>query len=674
MRSRAPTPLALALATLVAALAPALARGQSRTDPSSSRDSGAGEVPAPTRGAAPTSPTRETPSPSPSPSPSPGREAPTSWGDGWELSETEHPWLDLADESCLDPRGIEYDPTWPTTLEIRVTEPDDAVAPWTSFALTLFTDESHTRGARWSSPGSGATKVLWQVSTRRFGREFEHYPVGLLASGWAEGDEAGQFDIDFDHLLSTVPPPSPGAQPWDVELSMVGVDVHDLEITVPDFGYAELASGPRLYAVRVTPFDGSVRAGAPSNTVYVLIRDREETNPLVPFQPPGSPYQVEILSMTPIYPPTMSGDCVTITGIDHEVALAQLGPNYDRPGYPFNPIYRYFESRIGDVYCPDHDDGGGLGGFFDAFFDFLVTLASLPAEAYEELKEGFVEIVAEIWNATGGAAFDLECDEECQDLLVTGLEIGLASLGIPPQLPNAEELMDQGLDYLVAAAVEEAGMSCDDTCRDLIADGIQELGARIADQTAHSVSPGLPAWVVAEPYRWATLRPAVATLEITLDPTSPYDQTDHQAYLSVSFPGRNEYIVGRTVSVDCDFCEFDPSLHRYVVNEPIEGPMFQPVFLEIPPLRRGESLTLPIVLHATDFWLPGHEVELPCPGCIGSYNDWPYFYEGGEVTVQASVQCYAPLGNWDSMQAWQVCGGSDVRTATMPTYGGEYRL
>ena len=38
------------------------------------------------------------------------------------------------------------------------------------------------------------------------------------------------------------------------------------------------------------------------------------------------------------------------------------------------------------------------------------------------------------------------------------LDAGLVALGIPPSLPNFDQLMNEGLDYLASSVVEQIGV------------------------------------------------------------------------------------------------------------------------------------------------------------------------------------------------------------------------
>jgi hypothetical protein len=115
----------------------------------------------------------------------------------------------------------------------------------------------------------------------------------------------------------------------------------------------------------------------------------------------------------------------------------------------------------GDFFCfppPDSD------GFFDSLvngFSSLVTgaidaigaVVNTVAAIWEEIKGVVVNFVADAIGALG-----IPCDDTCREGITLGLNVGLAALGLPPSLPNFDQLSEQGLDYLVAEAAEQYGV------------------------------------------------------------------------------------------------------------------------------------------------------------------------------------------------------------------------
>lgn len=113
--------------------------------------------------------------------------------------------------------------------------------------------------------------------------------------------------------------------------------------------------------------------------------------------------------------------------------------------------------QIVDV-CADHDEsfferlGDALGDFFGA----LGNLVDSISRAYAWAKSQAVALAA---SAMEGLGVPCPCPiGSCEDCLSAALDYGLASLGIPPTLPNFDQLVDQGVDYLAASIAAETGL------------------------------------------------------------------------------------------------------------------------------------------------------------------------------------------------------------------------
>jgi hypothetical protein len=74
----------------------------------------------------------------------------------------------------------------------------------------------------------------------------------------------------------------------------------------------------------------------------------------------------------------------------------------------------------------------------------------------------------------------IDCDTLCQEALMTGLDAALAAVGMPPSLPNFDELADRGLDYLEDVAAEESGVPEEflDEARSIAAQAIQDMKSK----------------------------------------------------------------------------------------------------------------------------------------------------------------------------------------------------
>ena len=116
--------------------------------------------------------------------------------------------------------------------------------------------------------------------------------------------------------------------------------------------------------------------------------------------------------------------------------------------------------------------------FWNDFFGLLSDIYNSVRQAYDGLKETMVNFVAD--------NFPL-IDQETRDLLRAAvralLETGLTAIGIPPTLPNFEALAEEGLDYCLEVAINEAcasmGIPADQVTQEIRDQVGSELAAKI---------------------------------------------------------------------------------------------------------------------------------------------------------------------------------------------------
>lgn len=89
-------------------------------------------------------------------------------------------------------------------------------------------------------------------------------------------------------------------------------------------------------------------------------------------------------------------------------------------------------------------------GFWDEFFSLLKSIYSGVSEAYANAKTSVVSLVDYIPLIGDDARGYLKTAARA------AIDYGLASIGIPPTLPNVDQLAEGGMDYLMKVAVDEA--------------------------------------------------------------------------------------------------------------------------------------------------------------------------------------------------------------------------
>ena len=178
-------------------------------------------------------------------------------------------------------------------------------------------------------------------------------------------------------------------------------------------------------------------------------------------------------------------------------------------------------AHVGNRFVLVWKSSGGGGWSIGGALKSLVTTGGTAlgkgvdtlSQLYESVKDGLAEVGADVINtAIPGACSAIEsAGSSCEQLVKGGIEAGLMSMGIPPSLPNWEELKDEGIDYVAAevgTAIEQqtgipAGLT-EDLLRKVAHDVLEKMGHKAG-------GTGSFAWV--KPY--INLYPAI--LRLTLD-------------------------------------------------------------------------------------------------------------------------------------------------------------
>jgi hypothetical protein len=112
---------------------------------------------------------------------------------------------------------------------------------------------------------------------------------------------------------------------------------------------------------------------------------------------------------------------------------------------------------------------------FEAVGGAIGSLASFGASIYN----GAVDFVTDTLSSVACGALSGDAKKACEAGVSIAVKVGLASLGLPPEIPDFEKLMNEGLDYALAVAAEQLsaqlGFECDKFCQDLVKAGIDGL-------------------------------------------------------------------------------------------------------------------------------------------------------------------------------------------------------
>ncbi|MCB2178728.1 LysM peptidoglycan-binding domain-containing protein [bacterium] len=546
-------------------------------------------------------------------------------------------------------------------------------------------EEDRAREFRWSSNAAGATGGIYQVATQPFPDDYDLNPPGLLLSGDAGAVVDGNtvtgsaFFLDFGELAAAMTGgtsvPALSAQPageYDWLLPL-------LQPTGPSFQWMTEDNAEPMFYVRVVPMAGNQPAAGASNPVTVVYQPAgEQENILVEVPVPPELYDIEIVDFTPIIPQSMQYGCVYITDIDYAVFMTNI-TDFVMGTIQGEDLYEMYKSAYENhtPICPEPYKGVGEPAWYESFLDFLSSASAWLSELYSDIKAGVIDIVATALDALP----IIDCDDSCRYLLEKGLDAGMLALGIPPELPNLEQLTDQGLDYLVEIAAEEMGVTCDEECKQIIRDGIKEMASQVTQQKLdllcgdeawahdHAIEPMcFPEGITVEVAPESMTQPPVTTVRITrrMEPAEVDVDLSQYSFL-LTFPTVTDLGEGIRVQVNTGFYEGGYSVQSFSEYLPLDGPVSGMVFRSaegsIPAMQPGESMELTLVQEPAKYWLPGHEDLIAQEGGFVRYDDFWLLYYQGNLTIHAEIVC---PDNTQYYPTTQSCGGGDVYETILP--------
>lgn len=478
-----------------------------------------------------------------------------------------------------------------------------------------------------------ANAFLWQVTTAPYpafgkGVPSDFSPPHLVASGEFTGS-VHDIPIDFQQLAG-----APTGR------------------TIP----------PGSFYIRILPTTApgkKILAGTPSNVIRVYYTEKPPPQPPLHLPNTNPPYlfDIKLLSFTPpdFEDPNRWG-CVLITG------YTSAASSIVKTAFP-----------LGER-CPASYKGQGnnitsFGDLVDAATGALTDLWDWVSNKYNDIKQLAVDI------AMNYTPFGLQCKAAasaiagddaasyCRAAAEIGVNAGMAALGVPPSIPNYNQLIDQGVDSAVDLAADEitdqTGIPCVGPCKDALKKG---LDAAADNLKKSSYAPGcvgadeahqngreplcLPPGVLAKPAPGAVYRPPVATIAVT---RTPYDRDPNGLFkgpcdASVSLKFDNTF-PAQTVSGP-----FHNS--KNIPTTPIQGMLYLPAGAKLPEsMPKGSTQAMTVVFQAGQkFEFPWtHELwqqsQIPARDSLGPMGpDWFALYSGSTITVSSGIACGQSAG------------------------------
>jgi hypothetical protein len=303
----------------------------------------------------------------------------------------------------LDPDGApEFPNIYSRSWHIAIPDPRTTAWPW------FF---------RWSTRETGIATVEWQIRTSN---------RTLTPDNWRDPTDL----LDFGQVIDA-PFPQDGWHYFQIDLAKA------LKSASPLPGQTEAAP---LY-VRIIPLNATGKwVGKPSWEVTIIPCQQTPLTITLPKKVTCQSPQVEILSCEPF----RRGD-------------SSWAYWYEVVKEP-DPIFaNFFDWKVGDrIYLPpktDKDFWDYVGGAIKDVVDSIGDFVDWVSEAWDSIKEAVVHAITSMLDSL--QIVDCGPESTCEELFTMALNSALLACGIPPSLPNFDQLVKMGEDGLVEFIADE---------------------------------------------------------------------------------------------------------------------------------------------------------------------------------------------------------------------------
>jgi hypothetical protein len=553
--------------------------------------------------------------------------------------------------------------------------------------------ENQVRTFKWkidSPTAASFQSVLFQLSLQPFTGGIDGNPPGLayskVLSGALSSDitVGGTFNLDFktfgDFLaLDQVQVTDPSLIISGESESQIQVDQwisgqyekYNPENSGSPFSLPQglnltndFSNVPRTYFARFIPLSGGKQTQPSSNVVTIEYRPTgTEQIEVLPENP--SIFEIKILSSSAPVPPTAHWGCVDVLAVNPNSYV------WTNPGW-FQGRLPEFEGYLNNhqPYCPPPYKPAEKAWYED-FWDWVNEGLDFIDEIYQAAKNlsvdymlaqwDLIDSVTGIWDVCG-------CRDEVYAGLMKGQEWVLKyQYGLPADLPNLNQLTEEGIDELAAQALKYAGLDGDACpqeildCEKFLADFIRKLRDEFIQQSvavyqddaiAHGhgyyalLLPADPTAITVGPAKTLNWQMAEAVVRVTRksEATSLTEtQIENLSFtLDASVYAVNETCRNRTHPFCVDVVTINGApgacAEQSVIlpDAPCEGMLFSG-YRSIPLLAPGESMTFTVKMLPQEYWATPEEYKVYNPQ---SDFDLLYYDAQAEISARLSANSY----------------------------------
>lgn len=447
----------------------------------------------------------------------------------------------------------------PRTCELQVEDPYGLDGLHYRAIADLTWDWNHTPTTirfRWRDTNPRTTRAVWQVSLLKCGDSLKDWktPPGIVAKGDMTCENPWySFSIDFGAFAPT--PRSGRTSAPAIRPRKTG-GARSILTPVQTTKEAAAAlrvmalTGPISFWVRVVPLDASGKptgfASKPTQIRWGPLKPGSSSISPVMLPPTADHPKVRVVEYVPIRWP--GNPYLMLCVQDWPPNGSAVGPSFKK-GHTYD-------------FTPRPKSG------FEEFVDSLGGLASFLADAVDWASKAFDTIK--------NALIDIVCDclgEWARGPAMAALELGMAALGIPPSLPNFDELCSMGADYLETVVAEQVPGLPPDAAKAAI-DGFVSAAKRASEG-----GDGAAIFVQAPSERRS---PAVLWLEASNPSSQPTTPLDAQIIFGKYTPDWKQVA--------------DMTNKAYLDGFPPRQVFLNRDQVHLPSLRPGQKLRVPVVL------------------------------------------------------------------------------
>lgn len=557
----------------------------------------------------------------------------------------------------------------------------------------------------WRSPHSKQFAWKWEVSLQPFAAAGDGasqvLASKLIPSVPAAGDIA-TFLIDFNQVppLGKAPSTATDGASGQAEVAVVPGATAALPGDATRGGVrnavAEQAAGARTAAAAANE---SANVAVPGNLavpefpmdfhirIVPLLPDNEPAGPpsnavVLHYEPAVDPASVEALEAAKAQ-----------AAIDHALANLeqQAGQLYSLEILDWKPVVFENPNRFGCVnilekgpipigfstgeLCPKPYRGKGNNFDLSDLDPVAIAegLADFASGLYGDLKSGILDLAMDVLPCPSGQ------EAACRAALTTAMDAALASAGIPPSLPNFDEIkaaakgelvdlaMETALNELPGGVVCKGVPECEAQLRNAIEQGLDEsidlLTAKAAEPhcgKGHHPLPCFnqyPGWKVV-PAKGAVYEPFTARIRVTRNPVPmPAGLVPAACRVGIDLVLDNHLTSGLFGQ---------PYAKQKIENVELHGKPFDAVYAPLPPLAPGESTTVTLAfVKYQHYVVPGFDAKNHIYILM---QHWLALYGKGSGSLSASTRANAEIVENGKLLAQKqvACGPATSQTVVIP--------